>query len=207
MSVAIELAVLLLVILNPFALSVYLMELMEKHRLRSVAGITARASVISGVVFLLFALAGDRIFQNVLHVRFAAFQVFGGILFVLIGIRFMLNGGDALVRLRGEPEHVAGTIAMPFMIGPGSVSAAVLIGSRLEPMWAVAVIVAVMLVTYAMLVGLKALFDHVRERNTRLIERYTDITGRVAAVVIGTIAVEMLFQGLESFWKSTSMGQ
>jgi multiple antibiotic resistance protein len=30
--------------------------------------------------------------------------------------------------MRGAPEHLAGTIAMPFMIGPGTISAAVVTG-------------------------------------------------------------------------------
>ena len=118
-------AVLLFVILNPFALSVYLMDMLQHHSLRTVAGVLLRATAISGVVFALFAWGGDRIFSDVLQVRFAAFQIFGGLVFVIIALRFMVSGGDALVSLRGEPEHLAGAIAMPFMIGPGTVSAAV----------------------------------------------------------------------------------
>ena len=34
--------------------------------------------------------------------------------------------------MRGAPEHLAGTIAMPFMIGPGTISAAVVTGMALN---------------------------------------------------------------------------
>ena len=36
--------------------------------------------------------------------------------------------------MRGAPEHLAGTIAMPFMIGPGTISAAVVTGMGV-PYW------------------------------------------------------------------------
>lgn len=38
------------------------------------------------------------------------------------------QGADTIGEMRGAPEHLAGTIAMPFMIGPGTISAAVVTG-------------------------------------------------------------------------------
>lgn len=32
--------------------------------------------------------------------------------------------------LRGKAEHLAGSVAMPFMIGPGTVNASVIIGTK-----------------------------------------------------------------------------
>jgi multiple antibiotic resistance protein len=194
--------VLLLVILNPFALSVYLLEILRHQSAATVGHIMLRASAISGVVFLTFALLGNHIFQDVLQARFASFQIFGGILFLLIALRFMLGGTETLVALRGTPSHVAGSVAMPFMIGPGTVSASVLAGSRLSPLWSVvAILVALVLTTLIVLLA-KLVFDRVRARSSALVERYTEIIGRVSALVIGTIACEMILRGLES-WLGT----
>jgi multiple antibiotic resistance protein len=194
--------VLLLVILNPFALAVYLLEILREHSVADVGRIMLRAAIVSGCVFVVFAWLGNRIFQDVLQARFASFQIFGGILFLIISLRFMLNGGTTLIALRGKPGHVAGAVAMPFMIGPGTVSAAVLAGSRLTPgMAALAIGLALGLTTITVL-ALKLAFDRARARNTALIERYTEVTGRVAALVIGTIACEMILRGLES-WLAT----
>lgn len=195
-------ALLLFVVLNPFALSVYLIDMLQKRSLRTVAGVLSRATIISGAVFTLFAWGGDRIFSDVLQVRFAAFQIFGGLVFVVIALRFMVFGGEALITLRGEPEHLAGTIAMPFMIGPGSVSAAVVAGARLPIGLAVLAILSALAATLLGLVGLKGILDHLRERNSRLIERYADLTSRVAALLIGTIAVEMVLDGILGFVRS-----
>lgn len=195
-------AVLLFVILNPFALSVYLIDMLQNRSMKTVAGVLLRATTISGIVFALFAWGGDRIFADVFQVRFAAFQIFGGLVFVIIALRFMVSGGGALVSLRGEPEHLAGTIAMPFMIGPGTVSAAVLAGARLPVGWAILSIATALAVAVLSLLMLKVGFDRIRERNSRLVERYADLASRIAALLIGTIAVEMVLDGVMGFVRS-----
>lgn len=202
MSDLVRAAVLLLVILNPFALSVYLIDIFRSHSLGVVTGIALRAASISGVVFCVFAYTGEAVFKEVLQVRFAAFQVFGGVLFLLIALRFMLSGSSTLVSLRGEPGHVAGTVAMPFMIGPGTVSAATIAGLKLPPLLAFASIAAALACTVALLTLFKLLFDWVGARNAQLTERYVQLASRVSAMAMGAIAVEMSFHGLERWLSS-----
>lgn len=192
-------ALLLFVILNPFALSVYLIELFRDRALPECARIVARAALISGSVFVFFVWTGDAVFRVVLQVRFAAFQVFGGTLFFIIALRFMLGGTSTLVSLRGEPGHVAGAIAMPFMIGPGTVSAATLAGLKLGPILGTFCVLAALSCAALVLVGFKLGFDHVQRSNSALVERYVEIASRVSAMIIGSIAVEMTLRGLETW--------
>ena len=63
-----------------------------------------------------------------LHARFESFQIFGGLIFLVIGYRYVFEGADTIGVMRGAPNHLAGTIAMPFMIGPGTISASVITG-------------------------------------------------------------------------------
>jgi multiple antibiotic resistance protein len=88
---------------------------------------------------------------------------------------------------------------MPFMIGPGTVSAAVLVGSRLTPPLALLSLGTALVLASVCLVGIKLMLDRVRELNSRLIERYVDIAGRVAALIAGSVAVEMIMQGFDSW--------
>lgn len=198
-ALATESSVLLLVLLNPFLLSIYLLDLIEKLSLAHLGKVLFRASVISGIVFCIFAWSGDALLTRLLHVRFASFMLFGGIVFLLIGIRFVLFGGEAIRSLRGPAEHVAGSIAMPFMIGPGTVSASVIAGTRVSLFLAILAIVGALAVTSGAVLIFKLVHDVVRTRNEKLIERYVDIVGRLSALVIGTIAVEMILQGFEMF--------
>lgn len=199
MSAFLRSTVLLLVILNPLALAVYLLDLFRHNSLRTVVRILLRAAGISGAVFSVFVCTGQAVFQNVLQVRFAAFQVFGGVLFLVLALRFMLGGSQTLVVLRGPPAQVAGAVAMPFLIGPGTVSAATLAGLKLPALLAIGAVASALAAVVIVLGVLKALFDVVSVRNAPLVERYVEIASRVSAMVVGSIAVEMIFDGIGSW--------
>jgi small neutral amino acid transporter SnatA (MarC family) len=188
---------LMFMLLNPFLLSVYLVDLIEQLDRPTFRRALVRGMVISFVVFAVFAVAGDAIFSRVLQVRFAAFLMFGGLVFLIIAIRFVLVGSDAIRELRGSPEHVAGSIAMPFLIGPGTVGASVLAGSHLTAPYAVLAIALALLAVIVAVLLIKRLHDVVRQRQERLVERYVDIVGRISALVIGTIAVDMILRGID----------
>jgi len=199
MEQIIKAGTLLFVLLNPLLMSVYLVDVIRETRLALFSQIMLRASITSVAAFLLFGWLGDVVFTDVFHVRFSSFLVFGGIIFLLIGVRMMLTGSAALVPLQGgEPSRVAGAIALPFMIGPGTISASVIIGKRLQEPVAVffAIVIAVALSTIS-LIALKVLHDLVQKKKEELLERYLDITGRVIAMFIGTYAVEMIMRGIE----------
>lgn len=188
---------LMLVLFNPLLMSAYLHDAMNKLDDRVFFRVISRAFMISGLVFLLFAWAGDTLFSRVLQVRFASFLIFGGIVFLIIALRYIVTGVDMIGVLRGEPEHLAGAIAMPFMIGPGTISASVLIGARL-PIWGAALaIVIALLLGCLLLMGAKWLFDYVHQHNERLVERYVEILGRASALIVGTIAIEMIINGVD----------
>ena len=50
--------------------------------------------------------------------------------------------------------------------------------------------------TIIMLMLLKYAFDIIKVRNANLLERYIDITGRIAALLTGTIGIQMILQGI-----------
>src|SRR5690606_10869158 len=160
---------------------------------------------IASRVFCLCAVCGAAVFRDVLQVRFASFLIFGGLLFLAIGLRFAQQGPAALTQLRGKPEHLAGSIAMPFMVGPGTVSASVLAGARLPVQWALLSIVAAMSLTVVGLSVLKAVHTRAKRRHTALVDRYFDIVGRASALLIGTIAIDMVLTGVE-LWLQSARG-
>ncbi|RPJ46569.1 MAG: MarC family protein [Betaproteobacteria bacterium] len=194
-------------LLNPFLLSIYLLDLISDLDTRTFYRVLVRASLISGSVFWLFAWGGEAIFTQYLQVRFASFQLFGGVIFLLIGVRFVFSGVDAIRSTRGAPEHLAGSIAMPFLIGPGTVSAAVVIGSRHGAPLSGLVIFGTLALTMTLVVALKVAHDYVKERNARLIDRYMEVVGRISALLIGTIAIEMIMVGGGSWLRTITAQQ
>ena len=199
MTSLIESGTLLLALLNPFLLSVYLagpMNQLDQTRFRQVL---MRAGIIAGAVFCCFAVLGDAIFSTVIRAEFASFQIFGGLVFVLIGLQFLFKGPNAIEILQGEPAHISGAIAMPVLIGPGTISASVIIGKRHEALTASATVVAAVFLSLVTVVLLKALHDYVRPRNEALVERYIEISGRITALYVGTVAIEMIMLGIGSW--------
>ncbi|ERT09249.1 marC integral membrane family protein [Lyngbya aestuarii BL J] len=192
---------LLLVLLNPFLMSIYLMDLIQKFDLRTFSIYLLRGTLISAIVFITFAWTGETVFQKILQVRFESFIIFGGIIFLIIGLRFFFGGSDAIGQLRGQPRGVAITIAMPYMIGPGTVSASVIAGSRLSPLFSALSILMALFITVISIIIMKWLHDYVRKQNEAIVERYIDIAGRTSALIIGTFAIDMIMRGIEEWFQ------
>jgi multiple antibiotic resistance protein len=189
----------LLVLLNPFVLSIYLIDLVKGMRFRQFANQLARAWLISFIVFVLFAWTGDRLFEDVFQVRFFAFLIFGGITFLIIGIRLITSGGEMAVRLRPDDEDVAVSIAMPLMIGPGTISASVLAGARLSKWMSLGAIALALAVAFIAMLAFKRVHDVVRKRDERIVALYVEIAGRVTALFTGSFAIDMILRGVEGW--------
>ncbi len=199
MEELIKSAALLLVLLNPFLLIVYLTDIVQKLNQKEFNQVLLRASIISSVVFCSFAILGDVIFVRFMQVEFASFQIFGGIVFFLIGLQFVFRGPTAIEILQGKSKHLAGAIAMPVFIGPGTISACVVIGKRHDPIVACIVVVVTVLVCSVSLVLLKKLHDVILPSREDIVQRYIEIAGRVTALIVGTIAIDMVMRGISAW--------
>jgi len=186
-------------LLNPFLVIIYLVDVVQTLELSNFRSVLMRAGLIAGGVFCLFALVGDRVFATFLQAEFASFQIFGGIVFLIIGLQFVFQGPTAIELLRGESKHLAGAIAMPILIGPGTISASVIIGKRMDPFMACAAILVAVILSILLMLVLKTLHDYVRPVNEQLIERYVEIAGRIMALYVGTVSIEMIMQGINTW--------
>jgi small neutral amino acid transporter SnatA (MarC family) len=186
---------LLLILLNPFLVIVYLIELVQDLDTKVFSSVLIRGGLIASAIHIIFALLGDAAFSRLLHAEFASFQIFGGIVFLIVGVNFMLKGNQAIEALRGPPEHIAGSIAMPILVGPATVSASVLMGKTLSPVLAVLGVLVAVGGSVVVVISLKMLHDWVKPRNETLVQRYIEIAGRVTALIVGIYAVEMIMQG------------
>lgn len=192
-------------LLNPFLMSVYMVGMIRNTEAKTFNKALIQGSLIALGVFVLFAWGGENIFTRYLNVRFESFQIFGGLIFLVIGYRYVFQGAETIGEMRGAPEHLAGTIAMPFMIGPGTISAAVVTGVTVPFTGAVMVIALTMVLTCSILILMKYAHDHLRYKHAKHIDRYFDIVGRLAALLIGTIAIDMIVNGVIGLIRSTHL--
>ena len=189
-------------LLNPFLMSIYMLGIIRNSEARVFNRALIQGSLISFVVFIIFAKTGEAFFHDVLHVRFESFQIFGGIIFLVIGYRYVFEGADTIGVMRGAPHHLAGTIAMPFMIGPGTISAAVITGIQLSLWQLVLVIFVTLFLTCSLLILMKYAHDHLQHKHSNYIDLYVDIVGRLAALLIGPIAIDMIVTGVSGIMQS-----
>lgn len=192
-------SVLLIVLLNPFLLVIYLLDVIEKLDQKTFRKVVIRAGLIATFIFCIFAILGDTIFTDLFQSDFASFQIFGGIVFFLIGLQFVFHGPNALELLRGESEHLAGAIAMPILIGPGTISASVIIGEKLPPIEACIAVFFSVMSSIIIVILLKSVHDFVKKKHEPLIQRYIEIAGRITSFFIGTFAIEMIIQGIRTW--------
>jgi small neutral amino acid transporter SnatA (MarC family) len=196
MSEIIKSILLLLVLLNPFLIVVYLIDVMEKLDRKKFAVVLTRAGIVACLVFCFFVILGDCIFQNIMQASFASFQIFGGIVFLIIALQFVFRGPRSIEVLRGESENIAGALAMPVLIGPGTVSVSVIIGENHDPFLACMIVFLSLFLSLATILVLKRVHDYFRPRKQIIIERYIEIAGRIIPMFLGTISIEMIIRGL-----------
>ncbi len=96
MSDIIKSTLLLLVLLNPFLLVIYLVDVIRKVKKEEFTKVLIRAGLIACFVFCKFAILGDAVFSDFMQVDFASFQIFGGIVFLIIGLQFVFKGPSAM---------------------------------------------------------------------------------------------------------------
>jgi multiple antibiotic resistance protein len=197
MDVFVKTSLMLFVLINPFILSIYLSELIKGVKFQVFAGVLIKAGLISYAVFILFAWAGEAVFEDVFQIRFISFMIFGGITFLIVGIRLILGIGPPVEALRPQSGELSGVIAMPFIVGPGTISASVLAGSRLPYMEASLAIGLALGTSIAAIILLKKIHDVVHARDERYVARYMGIAGRVTALFTGSFAIELILKGIE----------
>ncbi|QDT04373.1 putative antibiotic transporter [Rubripirellula lacrimiformis] len=190
---------LLLALLNPFLVIVYLFGVVQSLDHSTFRNVLVRAGLIASTVFCIFALAGDLIFSSIIQAEFASFQIFGGIVFLMIGLQFVFKGTNTIEMLRGESQHLVGAIAMPVLVGPGTLSASVVIGKKLEPLLACGAIIVAVAISLSLMLLLKSLHDRAKSTQEHLVHRYIEIAGRVTALYVGTVSIEMIMRGLQTW--------
>ena len=55
-----------------------------------------------------------------------------------------------------------------------------------------------------MVLAIKFAHDYVKEYNKALVDRYIEIVSRLSALLIGTFALEMLFEGIGTWLHDTT---
>ncbi|MEK8048656.1 MarC family protein [Ideonella sp. DXS22W] len=186
--------VLLLLVLDPFgSLPIYITVLggVAPERRRRVA---VREVVIAFVVLLLFMVAGQG-FLQLMRLSERSLEVAGGVILLIIAMRMIFSGGEAVYAADGQREPFIFPLAVPLLAGPSAMATVLLLASR-QPerlgSWVGALTLA-MVVSGAVLLS--------AERIRRLLgASMVSALEKLMGLVLTAVAVEMVLAGLKRYF-------
>jgi len=186
-----------LVMLNPFALFLYLRPVMNDLSDADFRAVFLKASTISFCIFLVFLLFGDVMFEQVFRINFESFRIFGGIVLFSFAYVFIVQGKKAFIQIKGDLHDLASEIALPFMVGAGTISLTILMSQQL-PLWqCVLSLFLIMLVNFVMIMGLKQLRSSTRSRKVQVaFDKNMELLLRINGFFVGAIGIDMVVTGI-----------
>lgn len=195
-----ELIIYFLSLLNPFALFIYTLPLKKELGLRGYINVLTRASVISYFIYLFFALFGSYFFDTVLKISFDSFRIFGGIVLVAFALSFIIQGKESLVTTKGKLNRIASEVALPFMVGAGTITLSIVLGKQLTAANS-ALALAVIMIINLLAVSLLAIFRHsLKARLRSVLDENLEILLRINGFIVGAFGIDLIVTGLQNFF-------
>lgn len=183
------------VMLNPFALFLYLLPLKKEVGLRRFIHILARASLISAAIYILFAVSGEALFAA-MRIKFDSFRIFGGIVVSAFALIFILQGKKSMITTRGELNSIAAEIALPFIVGAGTITLSILMGRAMGPLKSTIAISVVMLLNFITIILLAVFRQKLKPRPQIVFDKNAEILLRINGFIVGAFGIDLIVTGL-----------
>jgi len=189
-------ATLLFLILDPLGNIPVFLGLLRRLPARRQRVVMARELLIALAVLMLFLWAGKYALE-VVHLRQESVAIAGGIVLFVIGIRMIFPPPHGLMGDASDGEPFIVPLAIPLVAGPSGMAAVILMGSN-EPErlgeWSLALLLA-WGATAAILLSATYVYRLLGTRALTAIER-------LMGMLLVAISVQMLLDGLASYWHS-----
>lgn len=189
--------VLLLLVLDPFgSLPIFISVLggVEPSRRTRVA---LREVGIAFAVLVVFMVAGQH-FLQLMRLSERSLEVAGGVILLIIAMRMIFVGGDALYPTDGEREPFIFPLAVPLLAGPSAMATVLLLASRQPqrlPEWLAAVSAAMVVCGIVLLAA---------DRLRRLLgASMVAAIEKLMGLVLTAVATEMILAGLKRYFFGT----
>lgn len=191
-----------LILLNPFALFIYLNSLYEELGKKDFIFVLFKASLISGLIYMSFAFTGDFIFNNIFKIKFESFRLFGGIVILIYSLIFIVQGKKSFFTLKGTLDELASEIALPFMVGAASVAQCILIAEKDGKLISFLVIVVTLIINFLIIVALiEVKYKILTPKYRNSFDKLMSIFLRVNGFFVGSIGIEMIIKSLTNIFK------
>lgn len=187
-------SLLLFMVMDPFGNIPFFLSAMKQVDAERQTKVVIRELFFALVALVLFLFLGQY-FLGALNISEPALTASGGIILLLIAIKMIFppQYGSRKEEFEGEPFIVP--LAIPYVAGPSALSTVLLFMSREPtrwPEWLAALFLA-WLATSAIILVASSLRKRLGKRGLLAMER-------LMGMVLVTIAVQMLMNGVHQFW-------
>jgi multiple antibiotic resistance protein len=192
-----------LVITDPLTRGIFFKSLTEhepERRREYIRRITITVAIVLGVA----ALAGRELL-DLIGINLGAFGIAGGIIVALMGFE-MLFGGEPSRAQGGKeahekPESFEGSVivpyAIPFIAGPGAMTLVITLAASTDSAeGTLAALIAVAVAVVLLPIGHLLISNHVN-----LSENAMQIATKFGGLVIATIGIQLLLNGIDTFFE------
>ncbi|MBN2142872.1 MarC family protein [Candidatus Woesearchaeota archaeon] len=182
-----------LVMLNPVGMFIYLTPVMDDLSHMNFVKVLRKASSISFVILMLFFFTGEFLINNVFQIHFESFRIFGGIIIFAYAFYLIVKGQEGLIHMKENLDDLASEIALPFMVGAGTISLAIIFSYQFDRVIGVLSIACVMGVDYLLILSFKFFKDGISKTHFKTaFDKNMHITLRVWGFFMGAIGVNMV---------------
>jgi multiple antibiotic resistance protein len=189
-----------LVLLNPFALFIYLQPIMRELSEKDFHKVLSRASIISFGIFALFVIAGNIIFEKVFQINFEAFRIFGGIIIFTLAFLFIIQGKKSLINMKEDLEDLASEIALPFMVGAGTISLCILMSQKFTVPKGMLILSIIMVLHYIIIFLLVKIRNLFGAKMRIAFDKNMEIALRLNGLFVGSIGLNMIIAGINNLY-------
>lgn len=188
------------VVVNPVGVAPMFIAVTWRESRENRNSIALRAVLISAVILIAFIIAGQLVLKA-LGIGVPSFRIAGGLVLFAISMKMILNEGPGpSPDTRTSPQDGAARdvavfpLAMPFIAGPGAIMASVVLTdnekfSLPEQAVTTAVLLAVLAVTYVMLLVSEPIQRVLRDTGTNVLTR-------VLGLILAALSVQIVLDGI-----------
>ena len=163
-----------------------------------------KATVISALIVVLFAVAGTALL-DAMGISIQSFRIFGGLLLFLVALEMVFaresgtrTSADEQVESRRRADISVFPLAFPLLAGQGALTTILLSFGRVS-VWSDPLTFFVLLLAAWVVLGIAFVLMLSAERVTRLIGHTgSNVANRLLGVVLGALAVQFVVDGIRA---------
>ena len=114
---------------------------------------------------------------------------------------FIVRGKKAFIQTKGDLHDMASEIALPFMVGAGTISLSILLGEQLPMPYGVVALVIIMIINFLIVIGLKEMRSRIKIHKLRVaFDKNMEILLRINGFFVGAIGIDMIATGIRNMF-------